>query len=401
ILKYCKLFLSSVALFAGRKSVHRLSAMHTYALVFAVLMVVFTSSACEDDDSDPPMPPGPGEEMIEGPNVATPYTLEIASFMPRPPEANMIELTEEGIELGRRLFYDPLMSRDNSISCASCHRQELAFTDGRRLSPGVRGLPGMRNAMSLVNLIYNVEGFFWDGSSPTLADQAIHPIEDVLEFDNDWPTVVERIRASEDYPKRFRAAFGIDFKSEITRELVTNAIAQFESTIISDNTRFDQYNYLNEGFPTPEETDGAELFFIEFAQAGQLHPGCSHCHNKPSFGSNRFFNTGLDTVATLNDFPDLGRGGETGNIFENGMFRAPTLRNISLTAPYMHDGRFNTLEEVLDHYASGGHPTENRDPNITGFPLTQQQKEALIAFMESLVDEELITDERFSNPFEE
>ncbi|MEO0790885.1 MAG: cytochrome-c peroxidase, partial [Bacteroidota bacterium] len=123
--------------------------MHTYALVFAVLMVVFTSSACEDDDSDPPMPPGPGEEMIEGPNVATPYTLEIASFMPRPPEANMIELTEEGIELGRRLFYDPLMSRDNTISCASCHRQELAFTDGRRLSPGVRGLPGMRNAMSL------------------------------------------------------------------------------------------------------------------------------------------------------------------------------------------------------------------------------------------------------------
>ncbi|MEM8583855.1 MAG: cytochrome c peroxidase [Bacteroidota bacterium] len=371
-----------------------------FILFSTALVVVFTSSACEPDEPGDIEPPPAPEDLIEGPNVATPYTLEIASFMPRPPEANMMELTEEGIELGRRLFYDKLMSRNNTMSCGSCHIQELAFTDGSATSVGIQGLPGRRNAMSLVNLIYNVEGFFWDGGSPTLADQAIHPIEDVLEFDNDWPTVIERIRESEDYPARFRAAFGIDRKSEITRDLVTNAIAQFESTIISDNTRFDQIFYLNEGFPTTEEIDGEQLFFIERATPTQIHPGCSHCHNRPSFGSNRFFNTGLDTVATLNDFPDLGRGEETGELFDNGKFRAPTLRNITLTAPYMHDGRFQTLEEVLDHYASGGHPTENRDPNITGFPLSQEEKEALIAFLGTLVDEDVITDERFSNPFE-
>ncbi|MEM6398468.1 MAG: cytochrome c peroxidase [Bacteroidota bacterium] len=370
-----------------------------YILGLIGLVVLFTSSACEPDG--PVEPPIPTDDLIEGPDVATPYELEIASFLPRPPVANMIPLTEEGIELGRRLFYDKLMSRNNTMSCASCHRQELAFTDGSDRSLGIRGLPGRRNAMSLVNLIYSINGYNWDGSSATIADQAIHPVEDVLELDNDWPLVLERIRESQDYPSRFRAAFGIDRKSEITRELVTDAIAQFESTIISDNTRFDQYTYLNEGFPTEDEIDGAELFFIEPADTNLFHPGCSHCHNAPRFGRDGFFNIGLDSIVTLNDFPDLGRGGETGVVFDNGKFRVPTLRNISLTAPYMHDGRFRTLEEVLDHYASGGHPAENKDPQMRFFPLSDEQKRLLIAFLESLTDEDVITDERFSNPFEE
>ena len=151
---------------------------------------------------------------------------------------------------------------------------------------------------------------------------------------------------------------------------------------------------------TELEEEGRELFFIEFVEPGVLHPGCSHCHNAPLFADNQFHNNGLDEAQSLNDFIDLGRGGANGNVFDNGKFRTPTLRNIALTAPYMHDGRFETLEEVIDHYASGGHPAENKNPNITGFELTQRKKDALVAFMRTLTDESFINDERFSNPFE-
>ena len=291
-----------------------------YLLFF--LSFVLLATGCDDDDGPGPM--GPDEDLITGPSESTPYNLEIASFLPPPPAGNLIPLSEEGIELGRRLFYDPILSSDSTMSCSSCHRQEQAFTDGLSRSLGVLSRPGRRNSMSLANLVYNDQGFFWDGRSPTLEDQAIHPVEDMLELNNDWEDVLVAIRATTDYPARFRAAFGIDRKSEISRALVTRAIAQFETTIISDNSRFDQYTYLNEGFPSPQETDGAELFFVEFAQAGQVHPGCSHCHNRPQFGSNRFFNNGIEDVANLEDFPDLGRGEVTNNVFENGKFRAPT-----------------------------------------------------------------------------
>ncbi|MEO0734951.1 MAG: cytochrome C peroxidase, partial [Bacteroidota bacterium] len=129
-------------------------------------------------------------------------------------------------------------------------------------------------------------------------------------------------------------------------------------------------------------------------------PGCGHCHNQPSFGDNQFKNNGLDNVTSLDDFVDKGFGAVSGSRFDNGKFRTPTLRNIALTAPYMHDGRFATLEEVLDHYAGGGHGVENEDPNITGFPLDERKKAALLAFLNSLTDEALLTDERFANPFE-
>ncbi|MEM9260930.1 MAG: cytochrome C peroxidase, partial [Bacteroidota bacterium] len=158
--------------------------------------------------------------------------------------------------------------------------------------------------------------------------------------------------------------------------------------------------YRNEDFFTELESEGFDLFFIEFANTDDLHPGCSHCHNRPSFTDNLFHNNGLDSVASLEDFMDLGLGGVNGNIFDNGKFRSTTLRNIELTAPYMHDGRFNTLEEVVEHYAGGGHGVENENVNVTGFELTERKKQALVAFMRTLTDEEFINDPRFSNPFE-
>ena len=340
------------------------------------------------------------DRAISGPSVATPFSLEVPDYLPRPRQVASNPLTEEGIALGRRLFYDPILSRDSSLACAGCHRQEFAFTDGLAVSVGVRGEEGSRNAMSLVNLAFNPNGFNWDGSSAELWEQGLHPVENVLEMDNDWEEVLRRISRHPDYPERFRAAFGVSRTGEIEREMVAKAIAQFERTIISADTRFDRVVYRNEEFFTEQEQLGADsLFFVEDVPATVLHPGCGHCHNAPTFGDNKFKNNGLDDVAGLDAFADAGRGGVSGARFDNGKFRTPTLRNIALTAPYMHDGRFATLEEVIDHYAGGGHGVENEDPNITGFSLTEREKAALLAFLGTLTDKNLLTDPQFSDPF--
>ena len=382
-------------------------------LYFLAFCITLTAAACgpgaDDDEMLQPTPGAcptcpvdpPVEELIEGPSVAMPYTLEVPDYMPRPVLDENNPLTVEGIELGRRLFYDKIMGRDSAFACADCHRQERAFTDGRALAVGIDGREGRRNAMSLVNLVFNANGFNWDGSAATLTEQAIHPVENMLEMDDSWDNVLTRIRRHPDYQKRFRAAFGVDYASEIDREMATRAIAQFESTIISANSKFDQVVYQNSEFFTEQEQFGADsLFFVENVPIGALHPGCGHCHNAPSFGDNRFKNNGLDDAASLDDFTDKGHGNVSGSRFNNGQFRTTTLRNIALTAPYMHDGRFTTLEQVVDHYAGGGHGVENEDPNITGFVLTDRKRQALIAFLETLTDETLINDPRFSNPFE-
>lgn len=372
-------------------------------LVVLALAILFLSASCEPD---PPMncatcPEEPVDREINGPSTPLSYSLEVPDYLPDPILDETNPLTVEGIELGRRLFYDKIMGRDSAFACADCHQQDKAFTDGRALAIGVAGRPGTRSAMSIVNLAFNPNGFNWDGAFGKLWEQAIHPVENMLEMDEDWESVLIRLRRSDNYPERFRAAFGISRTSEITQELAVKAIAQFEMTIISADSHFDRVVYQNSEFFTEEEQLGADsLFFVEDVPVGTLHPGCGHCHNKPSFGDNRFKNNGLDAVNNLDDFSDKGFGEVSGSRFDNGKFRTPTLRNIALTAPYMHDGRFATLEEVLDHYATGGHGVENEDPNITGFSLNDRQKAALLAFLESLTDESLIEDSRFSSPFE-
>ncbi|CAH1000569.1 Cytochrome c551 peroxidase [Neolewinella maritima] len=367
-------------------------------IILLGLSVLLLAAGCGDE-------PGVGMEVpvegtISGPSTPTPYALEVPAYLPAPIVDPENPVSVEGVELGRHIFYDAeILSTDGTMSCASCHRQELAFTDGLDRSLGVRRLAGSRSAMSLVNLAFNPNGFNWDGSAPKLWEQAIHPVEDMLELDNDWEEVLRKLRADADYPARFRAAFGIDNTAEISRELTIKALAQFERTIISADSKYDRVVYHNTDFFTEQEQLGADsLFFVENLPPGALHPGCGHCHNAPSFGDNKFHNNGLDDVASLDDFIDKGLGGVNGNRFDNGKFRTPTLRNIALTAPYMHDGRFETLEEVLDHYASGGHDVENEDPNITGFTLTEREKEALLAFLHTLTDESLLTDARFAAP---
>lgn len=373
----------------------------------ALCALLLLGVSCEREVTADPLfvcegcgPQLPDDRPISGPNEPTAFELAVPDFMPRPILDPDNPLTVEGIALGRRLFYDPVLGRDSSIACASCHRQELAFTDGRALAEGVGGRTGRRSAMSLVNLAFNPNGFNWDGSQAKLWEQAIHPVENMLEMDEDWDRVLARLRRHDDYPQRFRAAFGVNTTSQISREMVVKAIGQFERTIISADSRYDRVVYRNTEFFSEEEQLGADsLFFVEDVPLDALHPGCGHCHNAPSFGDNLFKNNGLDDVASLDDFADPGFGAVSGSRFDNGKFRTPTLRNIALTAPYMHDGRFATLEEVLDHYAAGGHGVENEDPNITGFPLDDRQKAALLAFLRTLTDETLLTDERYANPF--
>ena len=321
----------------------------------------------------------------------------IASGMNIPPDN---QLTEEGVALGRMLFYDPILSGDSTQSCASCHNASFAFTDnGEALSIGIDGIAGNRNAMALFNLAW-VPRLFWDGRSETLEEQALEPVPNPIELHQEWPDAVCKLMNSEMYRKAFYEAFGT---KEITPTEVTKAIAQFERTMISGNSKFDLAITPGSGVQlTKQEELGYALFIDE--SGGD----CFHCHVDPAFlfTDNQFHNNGLDEVANLNDFADKGLGEVTGEEADNGLFRTPTLRNIALTAPYMHDGRFETLEEVLDHYSEGIKSSPNldfiiqADFGIPGKQLTQTEKEAIIAFLHTLTDTTFINNPAFSNPFE-
>ena len=304
--------------------------------------------------------------------------------------------TVQGVALGRKLFFDPIMSVDGTKSCASCHLQAGSFTDNLAVSTGVNGLTGTRSSMSLLDIGYSNNGLFWDGSSDDLEDQALHPIEQANELGHSWAEVMADLRDHETYPTLFREAFGIDNKDQMTRELAVKAIAQFERTLVSSGTSKYDSVLNNLTVFSDLEGDGNEIFFgggIDFPD-GQ----CFHCHSAPIFTDNLYHNNGLDAAATYDDFVDKGRGAVTGIEVQNGQFRTPTLRNIELTAPYMHDGRFATLEEVLDHYASGGHPSPNKSSFLDTLFLNEYHKTAVLAFLKTLTDEAFTTDEAYSDP---
>lgn len=334
--------------------------------------------------------------------------LEYIAYEPVPYEVNVPEdfpileipadnpMTQEGVELGRRLFYDPILSADSTISCASCHIPELAFTDGVKKSIGINGQEARRNSMSLVNVGFYYNGLFWDGRVSTLEEQSLHPIEDPLEQGNDLDALIEKLRAHDDYAPRFRKAFGIIDRSQINRNLIGKAIAQWERIIISGNSRYDQYA-RNELSLSDEEDLGHSLFFD--LDDGIKDAECNHCHNIPLFTANTYHNNGLDSVG--NDytlFEDIGLG-INGISNDTGRFRTPTLRNIALTAPYMHDARFGSLEEVMDHYNMGIQPARNKDPLVSNLQLSPEDKLALLAFMETLTDTSYLEIPEVLSPF--
>lgn len=380
------------------KTVSHLNRLIALILFFSVCLLALPG--CEDDGGGG-TDPDPDDSLTDIPYNPVAYELILPESFPEMEHPADNPQTVDGVALGRKLFFDPVLSADSTIACASCHRPELSFTDGRALSAGVDGRLGRRSAMSLLNVgFYEPAGLFWDGRSKSLELQALDPIVDPNEMANTWEEVEHRMKRSERYPELFRKAFGIENTSEITRDHVVKAIAQFERTLVSSgDSDFDRFN-RNEYALDDEAQTGFELFFDDIFPDAE----CGHCHNVILFTTNEFKNNGLDPVQSVDDYVDKGLGEVTGNRLDNGKFRIPTLRNIHLTAPYMHDGRFETLEEVLDHYNSGGHHVANQDEdNVDNLMmpqgLSERNKQQIIAFLSALTDSTFIKNPEFQNPF--
>lgn len=307
-------------------------------------------------------------------------------------------LTKEGVKLGRMLFYEELLSSNNKISCATCHKQNLAFTDNEKFSFGVDGTQTKRNSMSLANVLW-VRNFFWDGRAEGLEAQSIVPLTDPHEMGQTLSVSSKKLQNTSNYPSLFKQAFGTDV---ISGDLIVKAIAQFERTLISSNSNYDKY-LRGEYQLTTSELHGLELF-SRGPQPTQNIRGanCGHCHGSPKTFIELFHNNGLDISPS-----DKGREDVTGQTIDRGRFRVATLRNIELTAPYMHDGRFNTLDEVLDHYSDHVKQSETLSPFISevsnvqgklGLQLTKQEKEDIISFLKMLTDHQFINNLEFSDP---
>ena len=327
----------------------------------------------------------PGAPLIAA--GATPHPLRFPAYFPQPALPSDNPLTEEGVELGQRLFHDIRLSAGERQSCASCHQPDAAFVDrNRRFSVGVAGRAGSRNSMPLLNLAWK-SAFFWDGSAPSLRVQVLQPIENPDEMNESLSNVVAKLQApgvSVDYPSRFAAAFG---SREISADRIARALEQFLLAEVSHDSKFDR-SFAGRVHLNDEERRGFELFHTEHdPRRGQFGADCFHCHGGPLFQSQGFANNGLDAVGV-----DTGRFVVTVREGDRGKFAVPSLRNVAVTAPYMHDGRFGTLEEVVEHYASGAKRSATLDPNLAkhpdgGVPLAADDKRALVAFLRTLTDE--------------
>jgi cytochrome c peroxidase len=317
-------------------------------------------------------------------------------------------LTQEGVELGRRLFYDPRLSSDNRVSCSTCHMQHLAFSDGRKTGVGVSGKPLAFNSMSLANLMWGPRRFFWNGRAVSLEEQALVPIQHADEMGQDLGELVRELREDSSYRELFESAYG-----EISAPNIARALAAFQRTLVSSNSRYDQY-LRGDISLTEKEEWGRKLFMAHPDVKASLRGGnCIDCHSQfltSGFKTryDGFSNNGLDDEQSL----PVGLLEVTGNPAHRGLFKVPTLRNIALTAPYMHDGRFSTLEEVLEHYNEGIQWSSTLSPLIMeadnvgdvsadriSLNLTEGERTAIIAFLHTLTDDDFVSAEQFSNPF--
>jgi cytochrome c peroxidase len=333
-------------------------------------------------------------------HVTTPYTLKIPSHFPTMTIPVDNPMTVEGVALGRKLFYEKKLSADNTMACATCHAPANAFSDPNQYSTGIDGIAGNRNSMALINLGWN-ESFFWDGRSQTIEEQIIQPVINPIEMHEQWVNVVGKLSADMEYKNLFYKAFG---STEIDSLQAAKAVAQFLRTLISGESKFDvMYKYENnlslsvgeqsiyQGV-TPSEWAGYDLF------KSLNGADCFHCHNGALMQVQKFSNNGLDA-----SFMDLGRGAVTGNANDNGKFKVPTLRNIEFSGPYMHDGRFSTLDQVIDHYSHGIQMSSTIDPLIEfagqgGAQLDAQEKDLLKQFLLTLTDENFVNNPDFQEP---
>lgn len=276
------------------------------------------------------------------------------------------------VALGRRLFFDPVLSSDSTIACATCHDPQKGFSDGRVVAVGVDGRRGTRNAPAIVNRGYG-HSFFWDGRAATLEEQVVMPIESAQEMDANLDDVVDRLARDAWYSGRFRATHG----SDPSRETLALSLAAYVRTIRSGDSRFDRFMDGDPAALSELEIEGLRLF-----QGGA---GCDNCHRGPNLTDEKFHNTG---VAYANGvLSDSGRAAVTGHPQDMGAFKVPTLREVSLTAPYMHDGSLKTLADVIEFYGRGGNANPNIDPLLRDIDLSDNEKMALVAFLRTLTGE--------------
>ena len=304
------------------------------------------------------------------------------------------KITNEGAALGRVLFYDKKMSLNNKVSCGSCHIQKFAFSDGLATSTGFDGEKTTRNSPAIINVVAQ-NSFFWDGRSKKLEDMVLMPVRNHVEMGIDKiDNLAKKISDISYYPALFESAFGT---KEVTKDRISKALSQFLRSMVTHNTKFDNHIY------TSSELSGRSIFY--------WGAGCGDCHNGENLNSKgsinfsseiNFANIGLDEVTVDKGLGEI-------DATKDGMFKIPSLRNVALTGPYMHDGRFKTLEDVVEHYNSGVKNNKNLDRalrlgwNDSAAPrklnLSSQQKKDLIAFLKTLTDDNLVNDKRFSDPF--
>lgn len=339
-----------------------------FFLAFIALPVLLLSSCNPEEDDEPVNSPSLEFYVPEG------FPQPVYSFSNNP-------ITKDGFELGRKLFYDPILSRDSTISCGSCHQQFAAFAHSdHRLSHGIDDQLGKRNAPGLFNMAW-FPSFMWDGGVNHIEVQPLAPIANPVEMDEDIANITGKLQRIEAYRNLFKRAFGSD---SITLQNTLLAMTQFMGRMISDKSAYDRYR-LGNGQLNASEMRGLALF----------RTNCSGCHTEPLMTDMQFRNNGLDSVF----LKDAGRAIITQLPQDSGKFKVPSLRNVALTYPYMHDGRFQTLEKVLDHYSSGVRTSSTLDPLLQQpINLSQQDKNDIIAFLNTLTDHAFISDSRFSEP---
>lgn len=346
--------------------------------LFTLLLVIISSSSTTKEHNTTPYPFG-----------------ELKSFPPLPKNDNTP--TIEGVALGRQLFYDSILSLNNTISCGSCHKQEFAFADAsKQFSTGINGKKLRRNTLPLFNLgWYN--NLFWDGKATSIEEQVFHPVTAHNEMNLSWELATKRIQASKKYRKLFYEAFG---KVTIDSNLIAKAIGQFERTLISNNSKYDRV-LRGDAYFTADEYEG----FVIINE--QSRGDCLHCHTSDADALGTivgFSNNGLSNSTRAVDYSDKGRAEVTGDSNDIGKFKIPSLRNVAVTAPYMHDGRFETLEEVLNFYSEGVNLSYNIDAKMGyahqgGIKLSKKEKEQVIAFLHTLTDHTFLSNPSYSNPY--
>lgn len=312
--------------------------------------------------------------------------VEVLKGWPKPAyDFSKNPVTENGFQLGRKLFFDPLLSADSTISCASCHLQYTNFTHvDHALSHGIYGLKGTRNTLAIVNPAWS-KSFMWDGGINNLEVQPLGPIANPVEMNSSLPDVISKLKRSEEYRHRFKIAFGDS--AEITGQLMLKALSQFMSTFVSCNSKYDKVMRKEEGVSfTEQEAKGLKLF--------RKH--CESCHKEPLFTNNEFDNNGLPVDAELKDG---GRIKITHKIEDSLKFKVPSLRNVEVSYPYMHDGRFRNLQMVLFHYTAGLEQTFNVSSKLKKpIEMSEDDKRCMIAFLKTLTDKEFLSDPKYKAP---